>query len=951
MLRGGTLKAMLLASVAMASHAAALAQEANVAADDLGEEIVVTGSRLTSRDNVSSSPITTTTAEELALQGTVNIEDALVELPQAVPGTSSSNNNGSNGTTTVNLRGLGDVRTLVLVDGKRWIPSGNTGVVDLNTIPTALIKRVEVVTGGASAVYGSDALAGVVNFILDDSFEGVRVDTSYNITERGDGGTFDANLTVGGDFGDDRGNATAWVGYTDRKAVFQGDRDFSAIALGANRTDDGLIPSGSTTAFPTNILLSAVSNRFIDTDGDSTVSFGPNGELVGTATNFNTNPVNYLLVPQKRVLAGANFTYDLGGAEVFGRLTFANNRVSTQLAPSGTFFASFFVNPDNPFLPPATVAALAREAGPAGTNALGQYRVAIGYRFAAPRKSDFSRNAYQALTGVRGDIGDRWKWEAFGQYSRTEQQTALFGDGDARTVQQALLARNVNGTIQCIDPSNGCVPLNLFTSDPTKVSPAAIDFISLDLQVQATTEQSILGGTLAGDLGDSFKSPFAESPIGLALGVEYRDEDSAFRPDANYAAGRSLGFTSAPIVIGGLNVKEIYGEVRVPIIEDKPFFHALSFEGGYRVSDYSTAAGTIQTFKVGGDWAPIESLRFRGLYQRAVRAPNINELFQPVVEGATTGNDPCAGPTPAGSRALCEATGVPAGRYGAVPLPPAGQFQSFQGGNPDLDVEKSNTYTIGAVFQPSFAPRLSITADYYSVKITDAIAPLAGGAQNALNACYLTTKDINSVFCQQIVRDPVNGALFGGNEAGIFATQVNTGRISTKGVDVTANYSFDLGQWGGLRASVVATYVDSFVRQGGVGLPAFECAGRFGSVCGQITPDFKTTTRLTWDIEPVLLSLRWRHLDSVDLDRIALGTDSNGRAPVEKLGARDYFDFDFAVDVREGIKLSGGIANLLDKDPPIFGSDVGGNGASANTYPGTYDGLGRSFRIGAQLTF
>ncbi|MBA4094941.1 MAG: TonB-dependent receptor, partial [Candidatus Accumulibacter sp.] len=390
-------------------------------------------------------------------------------------------------------------------------------------------------------------------------------------------------------------------------------------------------------------------------------------------------------------------------------------------------------------------------------------------------------------------------------------------------------------------------------------------------------------------------------------GVEYRDEDSVFRPDANYAAGRSAGFGSSAVVIGDFNVKEAYGEIRIPVIEDAPFAHALSFEGGYRVSDYSTSAGTVQTFKAGGDWAPVESLRFRGLFQRAVRAPNINELFQPQIETAITGSDPCAGPTPAGSRELCEATGVPAGRYGAVPLPPAGQFQGFTGGNPDLEVEKSNTYTIGAVFQPSFAPRLTVTADYYNVKIKGAIEALAGGAQNALNACYLTARDANSVFCQRVVRDPVNGSLFGGNETGVYATLVNTGRISTKGVDVSANYAFDLGAWGGLRASVTATYVDSFVRQGGVGLPAYECAGRFGAVCGQITPDFKTTARLTWDIDPVLLSLRWRHLDGVELDRIALGTDSNGRAPVESLPARDYFDFDFAVDVREGMKISGGI--------------------------------------------
>jgi iron complex outermembrane receptor protein len=946
----GVHRSWLLASAALFVSGPAMAQQVDAAEDQGGGDIVVTGSRIAVSDYRSNSPLSTTDAEELRLQGTVNIEDALVEIPQATPGVSSTNNNGSNGTTTVNLRGLGDVRTLVLVDGKRWIPSGTTGVVDLNTIPVALIRRVEVVTGGASAVYGSDALGGVVNFIFNDRFEGFQVDANSQITERGDGFVGDANLTVGGSFAEGRGHVTLWGGYTRREAIFQGDRAFSRFALAPNRTDDGLIRSGSTTAFPANITLSAVANRPIDTDGDSIVSFGPNGALVGEASIFNTNPINYLQVPQERWNAGAMFRYELSDSiEAFGRFAYSNNRVSTQLAPSGTFFASFFINPDNPFLPPATINALRIEAGPAGVDANGNIRTQIGYRFASPRKSDFSRSAYQLQGGLRGDFGGSWRWEVFGQYARTEQQTVLTGDGNLGQIQQALLVRNVNGTPQCINPAGGCVPLNIFTNDPSRISPEALRFISLDLGIQATTEQSVFGASLSGDLG-RFRSPLANNPIGVAVGVEYRDERSRYIPDANYAAGRSAGFGSQAVVIGDFNVKEIFGEIRIPLVENVPFIRSLTFEGGYRFSDYSTAAGSVETFKAGGDWAPVEDIRFRGLYQRAVRAPNINELFQPQVETAVTGNDPCAGPNPAASRELCEATGVPAGRYGAVPLPPAGQFQGFAGGNPNLNVETSDTYTIGVVLQPRFLPNFNFTADYYSVRIDDAIEPLAGGAQNALNACYLTLRDVDSIFCQQILRDPVNGSLFGGNETGVYATLVNTGRIETKGVDFSMNYAVPVGA-NRIRLNATATYVDSFIRQGAVGLPANECAGRFGAVCNGIIPRFKTASRISFDGGSYLASIRWRHLGPAELDRIALGTDANGRAPVERFGAYDYFDLDISIDVTQAFSLNMGVSNLFDREPPIFGLDVGGAGATANTYPGTYDALGRMFRLGVRARF
>ncbi len=337
------------ATTVVAGSVMAQDQEAGVT-----ETVVVTGTRLSRPDLESNSPLSTVSADEIRLQGSVNVEEVLLDLPQTVPGVSSTTNNGGDGTTTVNLRGLGSQRTLVLVDGKRFIPSDQGGAADLNAVPVSLLERIDVVTGGASAVYGSDAMAGVVNLILKKNFQGIQFDTQYGQTGESDGDQIDVNILVGNNFADGAGNVTAYAGYTQRDEIFQGDREFSSFALTEDGANPGtLIQQGSPT---TDVGGFGIGNPALDTDGDGVVGVDANGNLTDPLQYYNFAPVNYLQIPQERYIIGAMGNYEVNQyAEAFARVAYANNTSKTQIAASGTFYDSFDVNPDNPFVPAATL--------------------------------------------------------------------------------------------------------------------------------------------------------------------------------------------------------------------------------------------------------------------------------------------------------------------------------------------------------------------------------------------------------------------------------------------------------------------------------------------------------------------------------------------------------------------------------------------------------------------
>jgi len=931
------------------------------------EEVVVTGSRIQRSDLVANSPVSTIDAESLKVMGTNNVEEYLRDIPQAVAAVGSSSNNGNPGVSTVDLRNLGEERTLVLVDGKRFTPYDSNGYVDLNMIPTSLIKRVEVVSGGASAVYGSDAIAGVVNFILNDDFEGIEIDSQYGLSEKGDADRFSVDTTIGGSFGDDRGHAVVNFGYMNMEALTQDQREFGVFAL-----DDLLEKQGSFTKLE-GVVDGALGLVPGSEDFEAT-QFDPNGNLVPFAGFFNFNPFNLYQTPQKKITATAMARYQINdNVEAYSRLSFANSRVDTVLAPSGTFFFPFQLNLDNPYLSAQAATALADvdgdgnvdaafdsdsdgivDAGATTTIAFGRRLLEVG-----TRDSFYENTAYQVVGGFRGDFAENYHYDTFMQYGRTSRTTFNRNDVNFNKAQQAMLAvRDGDGNIVCQDPSGGCIPANFFGLG--NLTPEAAAFIALDLATIDKTEQLVVGGTVGGDM--PFQLPTASVAGAFVAGFEYRNDSGKRLPDDNLQAGNSIGFGSDSLIDSDIKIWEGYFETKVPLVQDTAFAESLTFEGAVRVSDYTNTVTvksgastensfTNWTYKAGGEWSPGHGIRVRGLYQRAVRAPNLNEIGLP--NTPSTGDlttDPCQGSLPVGNATLtaqCIAQGVPAGNIGSVGGPISGQINNFVGGNAGLTPEKSNTFTIGAVFQPEAVPGLSMSIDYYSIKITNAVSQIS--EQNILDACIS-----DSLFCERIHRNPLNGRLIGGTETGVDVSLVNAAFQKTEGIDLAVNYSFDLngGDLGTVDLAFNGTHVIKNLNQDAEILAIDDCAGLVGNVCLRPDPKWRWTQSVTWSYEDFTIFARWQHLSSVGKDLVAFGNAPASDFALPTIPSVDYFDLSGTYTVMENLTLRAGINNLFDKQPPIPGNDFGGTTEnSGNTYPATYDVIGRYYFFGATAKF
>ncbi|WP_321396623.1 TonB-dependent receptor domain-containing protein [Emcibacter sp.] len=946
-------------------HQTANAQEAE---EEMAfEEVVVTGTRIKRADLVANSPVSTINAESLKVTGTNNIEEFLRDIPQAVPALGSSSNNGNPGVSTVDLRNLGEERTLVLVDGKRFTPYDSNGYVDLNMIPTSLIKRVEVVTGGASAVYGSDAIAGVVNFILNDDFEGVEIDTQYGLSENGDAERFSVDATIGGGFGNDRGHAVVNFGYMNMNALTQDQRDFGVFAL-----DDLLQEQGSFTK-----LEGVVDGALALVPGSEeyeATQFDPDGNLVPFEGFFNFNPYNLYQTPQKKITATALASYDINeNMEAYARLSFANSRVNTVLAPSGTFFFPFQLNLDNPYLSSQAIGALSDVDGDGNVDAAfdsdndgiidadATTTIAFGRRLleVGTRDSFYENTAYQVVSGLRGDFAESYNYDLFMQYGRTSRTTFNRNDVNFSKAQQAMLAvDDGEGNIVCQDPSGGCIPANFFGLGNLSAEAAA--FIALDLATIDKTEQLVVGGTVGGDT--PFQLPTADLPGAFVVGFEYRNDSGERLPDDNLQAGNSIGFGSDSLIDSDIKIWEGYFETQVPLVQDVAFAKSLTFEGALRYSDYTNTVTvksgassensfTNWTYKAGGEWTPVDGIRIRGMYQRAVRAPNLNEIGLP--NTPSTGDlttDPCQGDLPVGNATLtaqCIAQGVPAANIGSVGGPISGQINNFIGGNVNLTPEKSNTFSIGAVFQPEAVPGLAVTIDYYSIKITNAVAQIS--EQNILDACIS-----DGLFCDRIHRNPLNGRLIGGTETGVDVSLVNAAFQKTQGIDLAITYSFDLsgGEWGSIDLAFNGTHVIENLNQDAEILSIDDCAGVVGNVCLRPDPKWRWTQNVTWNYEDFSLFFRWQHLSSVEKDLVAFGDAPASDYALPKIPSVDYFDLSASYNVMENMTVRAGINNLFDKQPPIPGNDYGGTTEnSGNTYPGTYDVIGRFFFFGATAKF
>ncbi|MBY9064090.1 TonB-dependent receptor [Sphingomonas yunnanensis] len=930
-----------------------------------GGEVTVTGTRLRQPGLQSNSPITDVSAAEIRLQGATNIENVINRLPQVTAAANENVSNGSDGTARINLRNLGDNRNLILVNGQRLLPVQAN---DVNFIPGFMVQRIDVVTGGASAVYGSDAISGVVNFILRDDLDGVRGDVQYGfaahhndnsglrdlVRRNGyanapnspvDGQRLDANLAVGKNLGD-RGNITAYFGYRDVKPIIQANRDVSACALDPTDNNSAYACGGSSNNMYG--LFQPLTGPNAGTAYNNTRDGQKTWVPYNSSFRYNTAPLNYFQRSDVRYTAGGFARYEFDpAAELYGSAMFMDDHTFSQVAPSALFQGTTYtINCDNPLLGQQQGQLLCGSAYGSGAT----QDLFIGYRPVAgnarPRRDDLRRIDYRATAGLRGEIARGIGYDVSGLYSRALFRETYMNDIDSARANRGLQVVSVNGTPTCTSVVNGsdpdCVPLDVFRYNG--IADSAFGYIYQPSSTRGLDEEQVYSGSINADLTSyGVKLPWADQGLGVVLGVEHRREKLRFTADA---LSQQKGTTES---FGQFHVTEFFSEVRLPIAENRPFAEELSITGGYRYSDYSNLSKGVSTYKGEVSWAPIRALRLRGSYNRAIRAPNISELFAGQQIGNVSAQDPCSGATPLASAERCALTGVTAAQYGRIIACPTDVCSALGGGNPALRPEEADTYTAGVVLSPSFLRGVSLSVDYFNIKVRDYIASIPTSL--TISQCVATG---DPFFCSLFKRDPRNGALFGENGYVVSTTQ-NTGSLQTSGIDLGLNAAVPVGGLGRVDLSLVGTWLNELVTEPLPGLGSYDCKGLFGPTCGQPSPEWRHQARLTWTTpdDKGAVSLNWRYIGATRLSSNTADPFLAGDAYTlnSRIGTYNYFDLAFTATVREGVSLRLGVNNLLDRDPPAIVQGLLSAFGNGNIYPGVYDVAGRSFFAGLSAEF
>ncbi|MES2290832.1 MAG: TonB-dependent receptor [Pseudomonadota bacterium] len=933
------------------------------ASADGSTDIVVTGSRLLRTDLSAPSPVTSVGEENIKLSGNVTLEKTLNQLPQLGQGnTTSVNNGGGSGVLAANLRGLGAPRTLTIVNGRRFIAANSAGSVDLGSIPDALVQRVDVVTGGASAVYGSDAIAGAVNFVLKENFHGVELATNFGINDRGDGFSQKYDATLGANLADNRGNVAMSFSYTKQEGFTQADRDFSRTPLADNTAHTAFVYSGSGNIPGTRIPLSATNlARVIGVQAATgpctsvtSIRFLANGTPVQYCSpedSYNYAGFNLLQRPLDRINISAIGHYDISDSvTAFAEAYFVNSKNAFILAPdSFTPLTPSTTNPltttllvpyrNNPILPTTLANFFANNAvifDPGNTgiaSVVGSGRRTDEF---GTRQSYYERTGYEITGGLRGDLGiGGFKWEVFGQYMRNREDTRNLGTVNSARLSQSLDAvLNGAGQIVCRSGVSGCVPVNLFGVGSLPAN--AKSWLTPQRNSFNIFERTVAGASLAGSI---FHLPAGD--VATAIGVEYRRDEYQSEPSAFDLAG-DYGSASTVAVNGAFDVKEIFGEIRVPLLKGIPFISSLSVEGAVRYSDYSSAGG-VWAYKGGVEYAPVSWIRFRGAYNRAVRAPNVGELYAPLSTGFTGGTDPCdKSQTRSAARlAFCVSQGIAQADIATFTQSALGLTQRG-GGNPNLKSEKSDTYTIGAVVSPPFIRNLNLTVDYFNVMVNDAI--VQPNVTQVLNDCFATL-DLTNPSCQAVVRDSSGQINFIGTQF------LNVGYLKTSGIDAQIDWRttlpFDIGgNPTNFSFQGVASWLFNKTQKTLVSTNAQDCAGYYGGGCssgtgGFILPSFKLNVAGTFSNGPVSWRVVGRMIGALDQ---YTGT-TNFVSHVDPVW---YFDSTVSFNATDNFSMFVGINNIGDKSPPIFGTTLVGD---ANTDVSLYDVAGRRLFVGAKLKF
>lgn len=939
------------------------------------EEVVVTGTRIRRSEFSSPIPVQSLTEVDIEVSAIETIDGVLNQLPSVVPGaTARESQNGTerSGVATAELRGLGTDRTLTLIDGKRVI-SSRTGrqQVDLSTVPTDFVERIEVLTGGASAIYGSDAMAGVVNIITKKDYEGARIRLRQESPEAGGEENLSASITLGSNFDDDRGNTMLNISYFDRDRLASADRDFASVPL--EISSSGVISPDFSSFTPGGRydLINSSGSRF----GDRAVlnADGTASEYEEDVNGYNFNEESTITTTLERLSLAAKTVYRFEeDIEAFvdayyARTDTVSNR-STESIQAAEFTASDsnldqIIPVTHPFFPQALI----DFAGP-GADLVGvEWRRRLNEL--GGRTTENERQTLRLVGGLRGTIWDDWDWDVSYTYGRTTQNQIISGNTVTQNVIDALdieLDPDNPGQFRCVNASSrarGCVPLDIFGFDT--ISPEAQAWIIDSSLLQGRLEQNVVTATITGDV--------LELPagfLGLALGAEYRRDTSRTATDS-LLRDQGTTFVAIPSNSGEIDVSEAFVETVVPLIAEKTGARYLGVDAAVRVADYSLdGVGTVASYKFGAEWAPVDWLSFRGGFSSATRAPNILEAFSvPRTTVFSRPDDPCDGLTAVDTGLIADncllnpAIAAEIADSGVFNQDDDVQLRGFNLGNPDLAEEVADTYTFGFVFQPEFVSGLNLTVDYFDIAIEDAIE--STDRRTSVDVCYASV-ELSSRDCDLLFRNG-NGQL---NR--IDSEPRNEAELRTSGIDTYIQYQADVPSLFGAEAAVDLQLNFTHVIENEIERISDPLTGEIeiDDEVGEIeTPENRARLQLSYLTGPWRFSWRTEFRDETNTSNdelqdametlqgaIESGDDELAMETRLVIDARQIdahwvhnlsFSREFGDDGR--YRLFGGVSNIFDEDPPIIPDDVdeeAGRSSSCNSNCSVFDPVGRSFYLG-----
>lgn len=885
-----------LSLLATLGSAGVYAQEA--ASDDAAdvEVVSVTGTRIPRAEVVATSPVTSIDEFQLQLDRAVNVEDIIFKLPQAP---SSGASGGS--ATTIDLRALGQNRTLVLLDGTRAVPFGFRNAVDVNAIPAGLIKRVDVLTGGAAAVYGADAVSGVVNFILDDDFSGMEFSTSYEFP---DGGAeqFNAEAVFGGDILDGKGHLTGFVSYSDRDALLAGERDFAML----NST-------------------SVVNTGGYYTDLASGNSFGiaDDGSITDDMNTNDVTAASYLVSPMTRKSTGLFWDVDLhDNVTFYGRAMYSRVEVMSAGSVGQTPVSvneTVTLTSDNPYITDDIASRLTFDDN-------GEAQVTVNRNLGLGlQRTQTMRDTVQFQAGFKGDITDYLRYDVYAQHGKTEETDKVYGSGYDTSASGSSTFAAIANTVDLFDPS---------------VALSSLETTLIYHDRERT--QNVAAITFSGESTPLFELP--AGPVSYAIGYEYRREAGVQMPGDAFRLGTTFSSSSSAEIDASFYSRETFAEVLVPLLADMPFVQQLDFEGAYRISSYSNTDAD-NTHKLGLNWTVNDDWRLRWTRQSAFRAPNLGEFAGPVSGLSLALFDPysdqfisrLAGRFEGDPCLLGTGDADQCARYGAPAVGTEWDSSTAlytYGGNPDIKPEKADSTTIGVVYTPEYVDGLDVTIDWYSIEINDAIWVIQPAA--ALQNCYIDNPVAGNPLCGAVLRD---------EETGFITTAlVNDFNVSTfiqEGLDISAQYQFAAPEamGGDFTLSYSANLVTEAKKKLDPTLPFEDCKGTYGTACtgdyaSSLQADYKHRLSLGWGLDAWNVQVSWRRIGDVDYasDR-TIG-----------FSAQNYIDVAASWQATGELELSAGVDNLFDKEPPVPSAGA----TRFNTVSG-YDVVGRS--IGVSLRY